>query len=141
MEPTWLFPSSDWKDALWTATTVFLGLAGLQVLLWPFSPDPLEWVEVLEAALLGLWVGLISWAGPHVRRLLQPVSPQQLRVTLTALFITVGFFGMGMIMSIGEAGAFLANGLLWLGLFLPLGFVLAVIGASRKKSGYPVEST
>lgn len=141
MTSTWGTPSSNWREASWTAATIFLGLVGLQGLFWIFSPDPFEWIEVVKAALLGLWIGLISWVGPHVRSLLQTVSPQQLRVTLTALFITGGLFGMGMIMSIGSHRTILADGLLWLGLSLSLGFVLAIVGAAETEDKSPVELT
>ncbi len=141
MQATGFARSSDWRDALWTALTLFVGLAGLHVLFGMFSQDPFEWEKVLEAALLGLWLGLISWITPGVQRLLQSVSPEQLRVTLTALLIAAGFFGMGLIMSIGELGSFLANWPLWLAVYLLFGFVLAVVGASGRKADKPSATT
>lgn len=137
MNTSWFDASSDWQDALWTAATVFLGLSALQVLMWGVSLEPVGWKDFTRSALLGGLVGLTQWGAPRVGDRLHTVSPEQLRVTLAALFITAGFFGMSLILSVGESGSFLKNWPLFLALFLPMGFVLAIVGALGRETGDP----
>jgi len=136
------FNGSGWPAASdgWTAArsglALFLLLSALPVLSWAFSPEPFDWSNVLQAALLGTGIGVIGWVGPFIRRALAAISPEQLRVTVSGLLITAAFVGMGAILQVGEPGgvrAFLEGWPLWLGLFLPMGFVLAVIGAAEAK--------
>jgi hypothetical protein len=138
--PNWLRPSTRWQDALRTAAVIFAAFAGLHVLMWALSLEPFAWAEVLQAALLGLLVGGIRRAAPLFERRLRTVAPEQLRVTLSALGITAVFFGLGIILSIGESGPLLEGWPVWLGLSLVLGFVLAVVGAAEKQTDNRVEA-
>jgi peptidoglycan/LPS O-acetylase OafA/YrhL len=132
--PNWLRPSTSWREALRTAAIFFVAFAGLHVLMWAVSLTPFESAEVLQAAALGLGAGLLRRAAPPVKRLLRAVAPEQLRVTLSALGIAAVFFGLGVILSIGESGSPLEGWPVWLGLSLLMGFVLAVVGAAEKQT-------
>jgi sterol desaturase/sphingolipid hydroxylase (fatty acid hydroxylase superfamily) len=138
--PNWLRPSTRWRDALQTAAIFFAAFAGLHVLMWTFSLEPFAWTEVLQAAALGLFAGGLRRAAPPVKRRLRAVAPEQLRVTLSALVITILFVALFGIMSIGEPGSLLEGWPLWLGLSLVFGFVLAVVGAAEKRTGDRMEA-
>ena len=128
--PRWLRPTTNWRKALRTAAMVFAAFAGLHVLMWALSLEPLAWTEILQAALLGLLGGGLRRAAPPSRRRLRAVAPEQLRVTLSALVIAGLFVALFGIMSIGEPGSLLDGWPVWLGLSLVFGFMLAVIGAA-----------
>ena len=138
--PNWLRPSTSWWEALRTAAIFFAAFAGLHVLMWAVSLTPFESAAVLQAAALGLGAGLLRRAAPLFERRLRTVAPEQLRVTLSALGITAVFFGLGIILSIGESGPLLEGWPVWLGLSLVLGFVLAVVGAAEKQTNNRVEA-
>jgi sterol desaturase/sphingolipid hydroxylase (fatty acid hydroxylase superfamily) len=108
--------------------------------MWTFSLEPFAWTEVLQAAALGLFAGGLRRAAPLVKRRLRAVAPEQLRVTLSALVITILFVALFGIMSIGEPGSLLEGWPLWLGLSLVFGFVLAVVGAAEKRTGDRMEA-
>jgi len=130
--PRWLRPSSRWQEALRSAAIVFVAFAGLHVLMWTLSLTSFESAKILQAVALGLAAGLLRRAAPLSERLLRAVAPEQLRVTLSALLIAAVFFGLGMILSIGESGSPLEGWPLWLGLCLLFGFVLAMVGEAEK---------
>lgn len=127
--PRWLGPTTSWRDALRQAAIIFIAFAGLHVLMWVLSLEPLERTKILQAALLGGWLGLLQRAAPPSKRLLRAVAPEQLRVTLSALLIATGFFGMGIVLGVGETGSILEDWPFLLGLSLLAGFVLAMVGA------------
>jgi hypothetical protein len=131
----WMNATDSWREALRTAATVFVALAGLHVLMGVLSLTSFAWAKVLQAAAFGVAAGLLRRAGPLFEQFLRAVAPEQLRVTLSALLVAAGFFGMGMILSLGESSAPLEDWPVWLGLSLLMGFVLAVVGAAETKAG------
>lgn len=138
--PHWMGPTDSWWEALRTAATFFVAFAGLHVLMWALSPEPFAWTEILQAALLGLLIGGVRRAAPPSEKLLRAVAPEQLRVTLRALVITVLLVALTGILGVGEPDSVLDEWPLWLGLFLPTGFVLAMVGAAEKKADGRLEA-
>jgi hypothetical protein len=125
----------SWQTAAKRGAGLFAALAGFEVLSAVFASAPLEVFEVVQAALLGTEIALVGWAAPRLQEVLKGVSPEQLRVTAAGLMITGGFIVMSATMEVGEPDAlrgFLQSWPLWVGIYLPMGMVLAMVAGTAQ---------